>query len=93
MARRARKLGVQREPYTVVEIADRDGWVCSICTEDIDSALAYPAEMSRSIDHIVPLCEGGDDIRTNVAIAHLLCNKRKGRSLIATVEVGRQLVA
>lgn len=76
--RRGRQAGVEREPYTLAEIAKRDGWRCSICGDPVDSALFYPDPMAPSIDHVVPLALGGDDTTANVALAHLRCNWLKG---------------
>lgn len=78
IGRRARKVGAPRERYTPREIAERDNWTCGICSEPIDASLAYPAPLSLSIDHIVPLSRGGSDTRANVQAAHLDCNIRKG---------------
>lgn len=81
--RRVRAAGAGREPYTVMEIANRDGWACSICAEPVDRALVYPDAMSRSIDHVIPLAGGGSDTPGNVALAHLVCNIRKGDKVLA----------
>ncbi|QOV99523.1 HNH endonuclease [Rhodococcus pyridinivorans] len=64
--------------FDPIEIFERDGWVCSLCSTAIDQGLSYPHPMSASIDHIVPVAEGGEHSRANVAAAHLVCNMRKG---------------
>lgn len=69
--RRARLRGVEREPYTTQEIAERDGFRCWLCGRKVDMALTYPHPRSASIDHVVPLSKGGDDTRANVRLAHL----------------------
>ena len=56
------------------QILDRDGWRCHICRRKIKPALRNPHPKSRSIDHIVPLSEGGDDTAANKRAAHLDCN-------------------
>lgn len=76
--RRAALRSVHSEPYLRSEIGDRDGWVCQLCREPVDSSLDYPDPWSASVDHVVPLSEGGDDVRSNVQIAHLRCNLKKG---------------
>lgn len=78
IGRRGRKYGAEREPYTLREIGDRDDWWCCICGAEVDKAVRYPDSQSPSIDHIIPLSQGGSDKRDNVGVAHLICNKRKG---------------
>jgi hypothetical protein len=75
--RRARLAGVKREPYTTASIAERDGYLCSLCGERVDVDLKYPHPGSASVDHILPLSLGGDDTLANVALACLCCNLRK----------------
>jgi len=36
-----------------------------------------PHPKAPTIDHIVPLAQGGDDTRDNVQLAHFECNWRK----------------
>jgi 5-methylcytosine-specific restriction endonuclease McrA len=36
-----------------------------------------PHPKAPTIDHIVPLAAGGDDIKANVQLAHFLCNSVK----------------
>lgn len=61
-----------------VQILERDGWRCDICKHKIRTALTYPHPKSRSIDHVVPLSEGGDDTAANKRAAHLDCNMSRG---------------
>lgn len=39
---------------------------------------AVPHPKAPTIDHIVPLADGGDDVRSNVQLAHFICNSMKG---------------
>ena len=66
------------ERFTDVEIFERDGWRCGICGGPVDRRLRYPHPLSASLDHIVPLSEGGTHERANVQLAHFICNSRKG---------------
>jgi hypothetical protein len=75
--RRALKLGVASERYTLTEIAKRDRFRCGICRERVDMALKGPHVMCPSVDHVLPLACGGDDTRANVQLAHWLCNVAK----------------
>lgn len=76
--RRAKLLGVEREPYTRDEIAERDGYVCWLCGEPVDMGLRHPHPRSASVDHFIPLSLGGDDTRANVYLAHLGENLARG---------------
>jgi 5-methylcytosine-specific restriction endonuclease McrA len=76
-AYRARRQQATIERFSVTEIFERDGWLCHLCREPIDPALPYPAPMSASLDHVVPLAKGGEHSRANVAASHLICNMRK----------------
>jgi hypothetical protein len=75
--RRALLRDARSERYTAVEIADRDGWRCQICGKRIGRTRRFPHPRSLSIDHIVPLVAGGDDVRSNVQAAHYSCNAGK----------------
>jgi 5-methylcytosine-specific restriction endonuclease McrA len=76
--RRAAKRGALSEPYTLTEIAVRDGHRCQLCRRRVDMSVAAPDPRAASIDHVVPLVEGGDDTRANVQLAHFGCNSSKG---------------
>lgn len=77
--RRAKKRETY-DGYLDSEIFDRDGWVCWICSEDIDPSLSHPEPMSGSIDHVLPLSLGGADNRQNVKASHLICNVKRPRA-------------
>lgn len=77
--RNARIRGAQvLERFSLEEIAERDGWVCHLCGKKVNPAKKHPHNASPAIDHLVPLALGGHHTRANVALAHLLCNSRKG---------------
>ncbi len=83
-AERARKRGVRQEPYTLAEIAARDRYRCGICIAEgrsrqarVDMTKAVPHLKAPTVDHVLPLAEGGDDTRANVQLAHFGCNARK----------------
>lgn len=75
--RKAVLRGAKTEAYRDVDIFERDKWVCGICSLLIDKNLKHPDNMSRSIDHIVPISKGGMDCPDNVQAAHLVCNIKK----------------
>ena len=73
-------------PFSTIDIADRDGWRCGICEKRIPPAAQWPDPRSLSLDHVVPVSDGGDHVRANVQATHLHCNISKG-----TRAVGEQL--
>lgn len=38
---------------------------------------AVPHPKAPTIDHVLPLAAGGDDVRANVQLAHFECNWKK----------------
>lgn len=76
--RRAAKKGSTVGRFSNREIYERDGWCCQLCHRKVRPELAYPHPLSKSIDHIVPLAEGGSHTPENVQLAHLRCNVQKG---------------
>lgn len=78
LGRRGRRANAPRGSYSLRDITTRDGWGCSICGDGVDRTLVYPDPLCASVDHVVPLSRGGEDTLANVALAHLVCNQRKG---------------
>lgn len=76
--RRAAKRGGKSEKYTSLEIFKRDGWRCHICGTAVQRDAQVPHLKAPTIDHLVPIADGGDDVRSNVATAHFVCNSRRG---------------
>lgn len=72
---------VASEPYTLAEIAQRDGYCCGLCGGTVDMEVPWPDRWAPTVDHVVPLVAGGDDTRANVQLAHFVCNSRKGARL------------
>lgn len=75
--RRAAKRGAAVEKFIPVEIFERDRWKCGICRKKVRTDLAYPHPKSASLDHVVPLSEGGEHTRANSRCAHLDCNVQR----------------
>lgn len=67
----------QGERFAPTEVYERDGWTCGLCRLSVDPGLAWPHPMSASVDHILPLSQGGSHTLANVQCAHLSCNSRK----------------
>lgn len=77
-ADRARRKGVARDQYTLRQIAERDGWRCHLCGKRVPDHGYQARPSDPTIDHLIPMGAGGDDTLTNVALAHNLCNSRRG---------------
>lgn len=60
-------------------VLERDGWRCHLCRKRIDRSLDGNAPWGPTIDHLVPLADGGPHSYANVAAAHRLCNVRRVR--------------
>lgn len=70
--RRAKALGLEGDStISLTELYKRDKGVCGICKKDVK-----PKE--ASIDHVIPMDDGGPHTWDNVQLAHLSCNCSKG---------------
>lgn len=76
--RAQKKATTSGAPVIRDEIAARDGFRCGICSDRVDMARVWPHPLSPSLDHVVPLSEGGTHEPANVQLAHLRCNTAKG---------------
>lgn len=76
--RRAVKRNASTERFTHREIFERDAWKCGICGVQVNPLLRFPHLLSPTLDHIIALALGGSHTRSNVQLAHLICNSEKG---------------
>lgn len=53
-------------------IADKYEWICQLCKRQIID------KYDLSLDHIIPLSKGGEDILDNMQATHVKCNVLKG---------------
>ena len=74
---KARKNSGIVEKFSDREIFERDCWICGICGKRVGKTLKHPHSRSASLDHIIPIVDGGDHTRKNVQLAHLRCNLSK----------------
>lgn len=81
--RRGASTGV---PVVYAEIFARDGWVCQLCGGRVNRSLAWPDPQSPTVDHVVPLSQGGLHDPSNLQLAHARCNFQK-----STKPMGEQL--
>lgn len=75
--RRVRRRATVSETYSVAEIAQRDRFRCGLCGSKVRMEIAFPDTRAATIDHVVPISQGGDDTRANVQLAHFGCNASK----------------
>jgi hypothetical protein len=80
--RNARKLEQFVEDVDRLSLANRDGWRCGICSEEIGQD-PWPHPRSLSVDHVIPLSRGGAHGYANTQAAHLSCNIGKGAKIAA----------
>lgn len=76
--RRAAKRSVEVERFKDVEIYERDRWICQLCGKPTHRKYSRSDILSPTLDHIVPLTQGGAHLRVNVQLAHMICNSLKG---------------
>lgn len=76
--RRAAERGAMHVRYSRNAIFERDAWRCHLCRRKTDRTKTVPHPKAPTIDHLVPLVEGGADAAANVATACFLCNSKRG---------------
>lgn len=62
-------------------LARRDGDHCAICHKPVDLTLSSGPRGDRlgpSIDHVIPVSQGGLDTMANVRLTHWDCNHKRG---------------
>lgn len=60
-------------------IYERDGWVCQLCFDPVDSTLPPTDHWAASLDHIIcqSWSERPDHSDANLRLAHRICNARR----------------
>ena len=83
------RAGGDKVGYIRVAIFERDGWKCGICHRKVDRTLRHPDAAAPSLDHIIPVAEGGTNEAANLRLVHLRCNlsrrNRGGNEQLALV--------
>jgi 5-methylcytosine-specific restriction endonuclease McrA len=80
---RARYHGVKYMAFPVRAIYERDGYKCQLCGKQVLPKATYRKRdgkihpSSPTIDHIVPMCKGGNHEPANCQTACFICNSRK----------------
>lgn len=76
---RERAAGVRLSgSITLREVAVRDGWRCHLCGKKVPDRESRSRDLDPTIDHLIPLSDGGEHVPENVALAHFLCNSTRG---------------
>ena len=60
------------------EVFKRDGFRCAYCGR-------HPPDVLLEVDHIIPVCEGGDDVDDNLTSACFDCNRGKAGIPLSSV--------
>lgn len=60
--------------YIRAAVFNRDRWRCGICKRAVSRAKTFPDPLSGSLDHVLPVCEGGTNDLANLRLVHLRCN-------------------
>lgn len=76
--RRARERKAYVERVYRQRIYQRDGWRCKLCNRKVRRDAEVPHPLAPTLDHIVPLAQGGTHEPANVQCAHFRCNSVKG---------------
>ena len=59
-------------------VFERDKWTCQLCGKRVNRKATAPHPHAPTLDHVIPLSEGGEHTETNAQLAHFRCNTRKG---------------
>jgi hypothetical protein len=76
--RRARQRDAYIENVSPAYVYRRDGWRCYLCGKRVKRDAQVPDPMAPTIDHVIPLSQGGTHELSNVRCAHFICNSIKG---------------
>jgi hypothetical protein len=76
--RRVARRGIGYEDFPEVYICERDGWRCAICKRKVTPSRFKRDPEGPSLDHIIPVSEGGRHSRANCRLTHLRCNVARG---------------
>lgn len=67
---------------TIRALGERDLWRCHICGDAV-TVRQGRSRSAASIDHVIPVTRGGEHVWSNVRLAHIGCNARKGNRIAA----------
>ncbi|WP_420886886.1 HNH endonuclease [Brachybacterium muris] len=90
---RARRRGALITPVSPRTIYERDGWTCRLCGRPIDRDADPQSPLAPSLDHIIPLANGGTHEPSNVWTAHRQCNSERANRPFVIVGRAKQRIA
>jgi hypothetical protein len=76
--KRARHYGVAYEPVKRSMIIERDKWACYLCGHVCRKDAGPWDHDKATVDHVVPLSNGGTHVESNLRCCCWLCNTNKG---------------
>lgn len=62
-------------------VLERCNYTCQLCHQPLDMKAHRNSDWAPSLDHIIPIAEGGTHTMDNVQMAHRICNSYKRDSL------------
>lgn len=75
--RRARQSGAHVATVKRADVFKRDRYTCRLCGKRLAMKQQVPHPKAPTIDHIIPLADGGTHEMANVQAAHFICNSAK----------------
>lgn len=88
--RRARRCG--DKPHWS-ELGPNDNWICHLCGFDVLPIAGGAGQpWGATVDHVVPIAMGGDDVWSNVRLAHRWCNSKRHDRDADEVRAGIELL-
>lgn len=84
---RCRRRNQKLNPATRTRVYKRDDHTCQMCgwrppDQNEERAKAYRGGRFLTIDHILPLAEGGSNSQRNLQTLCNVCNQKKGKQLV-----------
>lgn len=62
-------------------------YLCGIATEATRLPNGKPSDLFPTVDHVIPLDRGGENVLENLAIAHHVCNQAKSNKLLSELDL------
>lgn len=72
----------ESKTISLFKLYKRDGGKCWLCGKQCDYDAESNSNNYPSIDHVIPIAEGGKDEWSNIRLAHRLCNTLKGARIV-----------
>lgn len=69
-------------------VGERDSWICHLCSRKVpQQAGKAKSPKGATVDHLIPIGNGGLHVWDNVALAHRCCNVNRGANGIAQLKL------